>query len=193
MAPSISGTVPATLEIAALNFQNIGIIGAGHMGSGIALACATVGPSVTMIDAAVERGVATLRGSLDRLIEKDRLTAAEKEAAIAPVVSTYGKDPSPALAGSLPLLELFGIVAGGWQMGCAALASHLHLQEGTGDAAFYRAKLTAALFCGSRTDPHCRVGARGGAGCRRGAGNLRRRVVTRYLSSAAPSTLSPHH
>jgi 3-hydroxybutyryl-CoA dehydrogenase len=65
--------------------QTIGVIGAGTMGSGIAQACAVVGLSVTMIDvdeAAVARGRNAVSSSLDRLVKKEKLSAADKEAAL---------------------------------------------------------------------------------------------------------------
>jgi 3-hydroxybutyryl-CoA dehydrogenase len=65
--------------------QTIGVIGAGTMGSGIAQACAVVGLSVTMIDvdeAAVARGRDAVSSSLDRLVKKEKLSAADKEAAL---------------------------------------------------------------------------------------------------------------
>jgi len=69
-----------------MTIQHVGIIGAGTMGNGIAQACAVAGLPVTMVDisdAAVNKGLATIAGSLDRLIKKDKLTTAEKEAALA--------------------------------------------------------------------------------------------------------------
>jgi 3-hydroxybutyryl-CoA dehydrogenase len=65
--------------------QTIGIIGSGTMGNGIAQACASSGFSVVMIDineAALQKGLATIAGSLDRLIKKEKLTEAEKSAAL---------------------------------------------------------------------------------------------------------------
>ena len=56
--------------------RTVGIIGAGTMGNGIAQACATSGIDVVMVDisdAAVQKGVATVAGSLDRLIKKDKI------------------------------------------------------------------------------------------------------------------------
>ena len=53
--------------------QKVGIIGAGTMGNGIAQACAVVGIPVVMVDiseAAVAKGIATVSGSLDRLLKK---------------------------------------------------------------------------------------------------------------------------
>jgi len=55
------------------------------MGSGIAQACAVVGLSVAMVDvdeAAVARGRDAVSSSLDRLVKKEKLSAADKEAAL---------------------------------------------------------------------------------------------------------------
>jgi 3-hydroxybutyryl-CoA dehydrogenase len=65
--------------------ERVGVIGAGTMGNGIAQACAAVGLPAVMVDvqqAAVERGLATIAGSLDRLVKKDKLTADDKAAAL---------------------------------------------------------------------------------------------------------------
>ncbi|MBL8382298.1 MAG: 3-hydroxybutyryl-CoA dehydrogenase [Burkholderiales bacterium] len=64
----------------------VGIIGAGTMGNGIAQACAVAGVRALMIDinaAAVERGIKTVSGSLDRLVRKEKLTEAGKADALA--------------------------------------------------------------------------------------------------------------
>jgi 3-hydroxybutyryl-CoA dehydrogenase len=69
-----------------MTINSVGIIGAGTMGNGIAQACAVVGLTVKMVDindAAVAKGVATISGSLDRLIKKEKLTAEQKAAAMA--------------------------------------------------------------------------------------------------------------
>jgi 3-hydroxybutyryl-CoA dehydrogenase len=69
-----------------MNIQTIGVIGAGTMGNGIAQACAVSGLNVVMVDiddAAVQRGLATVSGSLDRLVKKDKLTPEAKAAAMA--------------------------------------------------------------------------------------------------------------
>jgi len=75
--------------------QTVGIIGAGTMGNGIAQACAVSGLSVVMVDineAAVQKGLATVSGSLDRLIKKEKLTAAEKDAALGRVKGSTSYD-----------------------------------------------------------------------------------------------------
>ena len=65
--------------------QTVGIIGAGTMGNGIAQACAVSGIDVVMVDiseAAVQKGLATVSGSLDRLIKKEKISEADKAAAL---------------------------------------------------------------------------------------------------------------
>lgn len=65
--------------------ERVGVIGAGTMGNGIAQACAGAGLEAVMVDvqqAAVDRGLATVSGSLERLVKKDKLTAADKAATL---------------------------------------------------------------------------------------------------------------
>ena len=69
-----------------MEIQTIGVIGAGTMGNGIAQACAVSGLDVVMVDideAAVQRGLATVASSLDRLVKKGRLTLDAQVAALA--------------------------------------------------------------------------------------------------------------
>lgn len=62
-------------------------------------------------------------------------------------VTTYPAQPSIALAGAVPLLKLFGTVAGGWQMGRAALAARAALDKGdNADRDFLTAKIGTARF-----------------------------------------------
>ncbi len=68
-----------------MSFRNIGIVGAGTMGNGIAQTCALAGISVVMLDinaAAVDKGMATVSASLDRLVKKDKLSATDKDQAL---------------------------------------------------------------------------------------------------------------
>jgi 3-hydroxybutyryl-CoA dehydrogenase len=78
-----------------MTIQTVGIIGAGTMGNGIAQACAVAGINVVMVDiaqAAVDKGIATVAGSLDRLIKKDKLTAEQKSAALALIKGSTSYD-----------------------------------------------------------------------------------------------------
>ena len=68
--------------------HSIAVIGAGTMGNGIAQVAAMAGLQVTMIDIsdeAVQRGKATLARSLERLVKKGTLAAADSQAAQARV------------------------------------------------------------------------------------------------------------
>ncbi len=61
--------------------QKLGVVGAGQMGNGIAQVAASVGLQVVMMDvsaASVEKGMATIAGSCDRLIKKEKMTAEQK-------------------------------------------------------------------------------------------------------------------
>lgn len=69
-----------------MTIQTVGVVGAGTMGNGIAQTAAVAGFKVVMIDvndAALARGVATLTASLERLVSKDKLDAATRDAALA--------------------------------------------------------------------------------------------------------------
>jgi len=68
-----------------MSIQTIGIIGAGTMGNGIAQVCAVAGLRAVMVDiseAAVQKGLATIAGSLERLVKKEKISAADKDAAL---------------------------------------------------------------------------------------------------------------
>ncbi|WP_247254240.1 3-hydroxybutyryl-CoA dehydrogenase [Pseudomonas moorei] len=68
-----------------MNLQNIGVIGAGTMGNGIAQVCALAGFSVTLIDIsenALQKALATVGKNLDRQIAKETLTPEQKLAAL---------------------------------------------------------------------------------------------------------------
>ncbi|MBZ0224586.1 MAG: 3-hydroxybutyryl-CoA dehydrogenase [Comamonas sp.] len=78
-----------------MSISTVGIIGAGTMGNGIAQACAVSGIAVVMVDvsdAAVQKGIATVTGSLDRLIKKDKITEADKAAALARIKGSTNYD-----------------------------------------------------------------------------------------------------
>jgi 3-hydroxybutyryl-CoA dehydrogenase len=68
-----------------MNLQNIGVIGAGTMGNGIAQVCATAGFNVTLLDiseSALQKAVATVGKNLDRQVAKETLTPLQKQATL---------------------------------------------------------------------------------------------------------------
>ncbi|WP_455893542.1 3-hydroxybutyryl-CoA dehydrogenase [Pseudomonas palmensis] len=74
-----------------MSIENIAVIGAGTMGNGIAQVCAVAGYQVTLIDvseAALERGLATLRKNLERQVGKQTLQAEEAEAALTRIATS---------------------------------------------------------------------------------------------------------
>jgi 3-hydroxybutyryl-CoA dehydrogenase len=75
--------------------QTVGIVGAGTMGNGIAQVAATAGYDVVMRDIEsefVERGFDSIDSSLSRLVEKERLTQAEADAARDRITGTTAFD-----------------------------------------------------------------------------------------------------
>jgi 3-hydroxybutyryl-CoA dehydrogenase len=71
--------------------QNVAIIGAGLMGSGIAQVAATAGWDVTLRDVtddALARGMTGIEKSTAKFVEKERLTAADRDAALGRITTT---------------------------------------------------------------------------------------------------------
>ncbi|HYI71940.1 MAG TPA: 3-hydroxyacyl-CoA dehydrogenase PaaH [Skermanella sp.] len=64
------------------SYAAVAVIGAGTMGSGIASVAAAAGHPVLLYDAdpaALERGIALIAGNLDRLVERRKIDAAERD------------------------------------------------------------------------------------------------------------------
>lgn len=64
-----------------MSIQRLGVVGAGQMGNGIAQVFAAIGTPVTMVDiseAALEKGLATITKSCDRLVKKEKMTEDQK-------------------------------------------------------------------------------------------------------------------
>jgi 3-hydroxybutyryl-CoA dehydrogenase len=65
-----------------VDIKTIGVVGAGQMGSGIAQVAAQTGFSVVMNDIAdsfVQKGFATIRRNLDRMVEKGKISSEKKD------------------------------------------------------------------------------------------------------------------
>ncbi|TXF91695.1 3-hydroxybutyryl-CoA dehydrogenase [Neolewinella aurantiaca] len=66
--------------------MNISVIGAGQMGAGIAQVFAAAGHNVSLNDinqAAIDRGIAAIASSLDRIVRKEKITEDDKNATLA--------------------------------------------------------------------------------------------------------------
>jgi 3-hydroxybutyryl-CoA dehydrogenase len=84
-APNAASEAPAVDRL-----QRIGVIGAGQMGCGIAHVCALAGLEVVLTDVsadAVEGGHQAIERNLGRQVARGRIREAEKEAAMARIVT----------------------------------------------------------------------------------------------------------
>jgi 3-hydroxybutyryl-CoA dehydrogenase len=78
-----------------MQISSIGVVGAGTMGNGIAQAFAVAGYQVTMTDvaqAALDRGIKNVDGSLERLVKKEKMTAAAKTEALGRIQTSTSLD-----------------------------------------------------------------------------------------------------
>lgn len=85
--------------------ERVSVIGAGTMGAGIAQVFAQAGCAVKLIDVKdelVKRGVATIDASLERMVKKELITAAQKKETQARVRTDVGLD---AVGGSELVVE----------------------------------------------------------------------------------------
>jgi 3-hydroxybutyryl-CoA dehydrogenase len=78
-----------------MSIETIGVIGAGTMGNGIAHVCAKSGFNVVLVEVEqrfLDRGVATITKNLAREVEKNKLTAAERDAVLARIQPTLSRE-----------------------------------------------------------------------------------------------------
>lgn len=78
-----------------MSIQTVGIIGAGTMGSGIAQACSVNALTVILVDisqSSLDKGLATISASLDRLIKKEQLTQEQKTSALSKITTSINYD-----------------------------------------------------------------------------------------------------
>ena len=71
--------------------RTVGVCGAGLMGNGIAQTCAAAGFNVVLMEVAdepLQRGMATITKSLDKFVEKGKLSAADRDATIGRIKAT---------------------------------------------------------------------------------------------------------
>jgi 3-hydroxybutyryl-CoA dehydrogenase len=78
-----------------MQIQKVGVVGAGTMGNGIAQAFAVAGYDVVMRDIKqefVDRGLNTIRKSLERMASRNKLSAEAKDAALARIAPAVAID-----------------------------------------------------------------------------------------------------
>ena len=72
--------------------ESIGIVGAGTMGNGIAQVCAAAGLPVVMTDisdASLTRGMSVVASSLERLVNKQKMTDADRQTRIESLLNEH--------------------------------------------------------------------------------------------------------
>jgi 3-hydroxybutyryl-CoA dehydrogenase len=77
-----------------MNFQRVGVIGAGTMGNGIAHVFARSGYNVILCDVEqrfLDRGLATIAKNLDREVAKSKITADDKAATLKRIEAVVGR------------------------------------------------------------------------------------------------------
>jgi 3-hydroxybutyryl-CoA dehydrogenase len=79
-----------------MDIRKVGVVGAGTMGNGIAQAFATAGYDVVMRDIKqefVDRGLSTIKKSLERLASRNKISGEAKDAALVRIKGTVPLDP----------------------------------------------------------------------------------------------------
>ena len=103
------------------------------------------GATVNAVIGEMRTAAAGLDGDL-ALIGSRQLAAVDAlERAVLWIVANFASDPKAVHAGAVPFLHLFGIVAGGWQMGRMAVIARARITAGDGDP-FWPAKLATTRF-----------------------------------------------
>ena len=81
--------------MAGKTIKNVGVVGAGTMGNGIAQVFAQAGFSVRLVDVAqpmLDRARATIEKSLAKFVEKNKLTAADRDATLGRLTTSVALD-----------------------------------------------------------------------------------------------------
>ena len=103
------------------------------------------GATIKEVIAVMRDAAAGLDGDLAGVGERQRVAVDALERAVSWLVANFSAEPKAVHAGAVPFLHLFGIVAGGWQLGRAALIARTRIAAGDGDP-FWPAKLATTRF-----------------------------------------------
>lgn len=103
------------------------------------------GVTVMAVIADMRSAASQLDGDLAAIGARQNAAVDALEKAVSWIVANFSTDPKAAHAGAVPFLHLFGIVAGGWQMGRAAVIARGKIAAGETDL-FWVAKLSTTQF-----------------------------------------------
>jgi 3-hydroxyacyl-CoA dehydrogenase len=91
----VSRVPGVTKDTPAATISTVGIVGAGTMGGGIAMACANAGIQVRLVDAtqqALDNGLATIRKNYDVSVKRGRFTPEQVEQRMTSIKTQVGYD-----------------------------------------------------------------------------------------------------
>jgi alkylation response protein AidB-like acyl-CoA dehydrogenase len=103
------------------------------------------GATIIAMIADMRAAAAQLDGDLAAIGARQAAAIDALEKAVVWLVASFAGEPKAAHAGAVPFLHLLGIVAGGWQMGRAAVIARARITAGDGDP-FWPAKLATSRF-----------------------------------------------
>ncbi len=103
------------------------------------------GVTIKALIAEMRAAAAQLDGDLAAIGARQVAAIDALEKAVDWIVANFAADPKATHAGAVPFLFLFSIVAGGWQMGRAAVIARAKIAAGETDP-FWPAKLATARF-----------------------------------------------
>ncbi|MGB4914004.1 MAG: acyl-CoA dehydrogenase [Candidatus Dechloromonas phosphoritropha] len=114
------------------------------------------GATINAVIREMRTAAAGLDGDLAMIGGRQLAAVDALERAVFWIVANFASDPKAVHAGAVPFLHLFGTVAGGWQMGRAAVIARARIAAGDDDP-FWSAKLATTRFFAD----HCLTQAAG--------------------------------
>ena len=103
------------------------------------------GVTILAVIAEMRAAAAQLGGDLAAIGARQSAAVDALERAVFWIIANFSSVPKAAYVGAVPFLHLFGIVAGGWQMGRAAVIAQAKIALADNDP-FWTAKLLTARF-----------------------------------------------
>ena len=103
------------------------------------------GATINAVIGEMRTAAAGLDGDLAMIGSRQLAAVDALERAVLWIVANFASDPKAVHAGAVPFLHLFGIIAGGWQMGRTAVIAKARVAAGDGDP-FWSAKLATTRF-----------------------------------------------